>query len=208
MDIYGGYEKYLRLILDDFSKTVYALNEGYKEKTGYKLFEHFISRIKTRESMIEKCQRKGLEANTYNALKEIKDAIGVRIVCGFVDDIYTLVRMFKDMKNVRLVEEKDYILNVKPNGYRSYHIILEVSTDYPDCEGKIPGKYYIEVQLRTIAMDSWASLEHQMKYKKNITNHDRITKELKRCADELASCDLNMQTIRKLIEENNENIIS
>ena len=180
---------------------MYKLNDEYKLKTGYKLFEHFISRIKTNDSMIEKCKRKGFEVNTYSALKEIKDAIGVRIVCGFVDDIYTLVSLFKDMENINVVEEKDYILNVKPNGYRSYHMILEVITPYPDCEGNESGRYYIEIQLRTIAMDSWASLEHQMKYKKNISNHERITKELKRCADELASCDLNMQTIRKLIEE-------
>ena len=209
MNIYGNYEKYLEMILESFSKDVYALNEEHKNKTGYKLFEHFISRIKTNESMIEKCERKDLEPTTYNALKEIKDAIGVRIVCGFVDDIYTLVNMFKKMKNIKVVEEKDYILNVKPNGYRSYHIILEIITEYPDCENNDMGRYYIEIQLRTIAMDSWASLEHQMKYKKNISNHERITKELKRCADELASCDLNMQTIRNLIEESdsNENII-
>lgn len=201
MNIYGNYEKYLDMILDEFSKRVYKLNDEYKLKTSYKLFEHFISRIKTNDSMIEKCKRKGFEVNTYSALKEIKDAIGVRIVCGFVDDIYTLVSLFKDMENINVVEEKDYILNVKPNGYRSYHMILEVITPYPDCEGNENGRYYIEIQLRTIAMDSWASLEHQMKYKKNISNHERITKELKRCADELASCDLNMQTIRKLIEE-------
>ncbi len=201
MNIYGNYEKYLDMILDEFSKRVYKLNDEYKSKTGYKLFEHFISRIKTDESMIEKCERKGFEVSTHSALKEIKDAIGVRIVCGFVDDIYTLVGLFKDMDNISVVEEKDYILNVKPNGYRSYHMILEVITPFPDCDGNENGRYYIEIQLRTIAMDSWASLEHQMKYKKNITNHERITKELKRCADELASCDLNMQTIRKLIEE-------
>ena len=201
MNIYSNYEKYLDMILDEFSKRVYKLNDEYKSKTGYKLFEHFISRIKTDESMIEKCKRKGFEVSTYSALKEVKDAIGVRIVCGFVDDIYTLVGLFKDMENINVVEEKDYILNVKPNGYRSYHMILEVITPYPDCDGNENGIYYIEIQLRTIAMDSWASLEHQMKYKKNITNHERITKELKRCADELASCDLNMQTIRKLIEE-------
>ena len=201
MNIYSNYEKYLDMILDEFSKRVYKLNDEYKSKTGYKLFEHFISRIKTDESMIEKCTRKGFEVSTHSALKEIKDAIGVRIVCGFVDDIYTLVGLFKDMENINVVEEKDYILNVKPNGYRSYHMILEVITPFPDCDGNENGKYYIEIQLRTIAMDSWASLEHQMKYKKNITNHERITKELKRCADELASCDLNMQTIRKLIEE-------
>lgn len=209
MNIYGNYEKYLGIILEMFSRDVNTLNDEYKEKTGYKLFEHFITRIKTNESMIEKCKRKGIEPTTYNALKEIKDAIGVRIVCGFVDDIYTLVGMFKNMNNINVVDEKDYILNVKPNGYRSYHMILEILTEYPDCEDNENGKYYIEIQLRTIVMDSWASLEHQMKYKKNIGNHERITKELKRCADELASCDLNMQTIKKLIEESDsENIIS
>ena len=201
MNIYGNYEKYLDMILDEFSKRVYKLNDEYKLKTGYKLFEHFISRIKTNDSMIEKCRRKGFEVSTHSALKEIKDAIGVRMVCGFVDDIYTIVDLFKDMKNINVIEEKDYILNVKPNGYRSYHMILEVMTPYPDCEGNENGMYYIVIQLRTIAMDSWASLEHQMKYKKNISNYERITKELKRCADGLASCDLNMQTIRKLIEE-------
>ena len=140
MNIYGNYEKYLEMILESFSKEVYALNEDHKNKTGYKLFEHFISRIKTNESMIEKCERKDLEPTTYNALKEIKDAIGVRIVCGFVDDIYTLVNMFKKMKNIKVVEEKDYILNVKPNGYRSYHIILELITEYPDCENNDMGR--------------------------------------------------------------------
>ena len=210
MNIYGEYEKYLELILETLSKEVYKLNDEYKNKTGYKLFEHFISRIKTNESMIEKCKRREFEPTTYNALKEIKDAIGVRIVCGFVDDIYALVGMFKKMSNINVAEEKDYILNVKPNGYRSYHMILEIITPFPDCDGNEHGRYYIEVQLRTIATDSWASLEHQMKYKKNIRNHERITKELKRCADELASCDLNMQTIKNLIEESdvNEDIIS
>ena len=103
-----------------------------------------------------------------------------------------------------IFKEKDYINQVKSNGYRSYHLILEVETPYPDCYGKTPGKYFIEVQLRTIAMDSWASLEHQMKYKHEIKNSERIERELKRCADELASCDLTMQTIRNLIQESNE----
>ena len=142
MNIYSNYEKYLDMILDEFSKRVYKLNDEYKSKTGYKLFEHFISRIKTNESMIEKCKRKGFEVSTHSALKEIKDAIGVRIVCGFVDDIYTLVGLFKDMDNISVVEEKDYILNVKPNGYRSYHMILEVITPFPDCDGNENGIYY------------------------------------------------------------------
>ena len=170
-----------------------------KKDTGFKLFEHFLARIKTNESMIEKCQRKQLPLTAQSALKEIRDAIGIRIICGFVDDIYKMVAILKTLDGVNVYNEKDYIYNAKPNGYRSYHLILEIDTPFEDCLGQQPGKYFVEVQLRTIAMDSWASLEHQMKYKHDIKNPERIAKELKRCADELASCDLSMQTIRNLI---------
>ena len=168
------------------------------------IFEHLISRVKTPESMVEKCQRKGFEVSTESALRQIRDSIGLRIVCGFVDDIYRLVDVIHSFEDCRIVVEKDYIKNAKPNGYRSYHMILEVETSYPDCLGNEQGSYFIEIQLRTIAMDSWASLEHQMKYKHDIKDPKRIVRELKRCADELASCDLSMQTIRNLIQESSQ----
>ena len=139
--------------------------------------------------------------STESALRQIRDSIGLRIVCGFVDDIYRLVDVIHSFDNCHVIEEKDYIKHAKPNGYRSYHMIVEVETPYPDCLGNEQGSYFIEVQLRTIAMDSWASLEHQMKYKHDIKDPKRIVRELKRCADELASCDLSMQTIRNLIQE-------
>ncbi|SFB83156.1 GTP pyrophosphokinase family protein [Streptococcus equinus] len=199
--IYGKYADYLPLILEDFSQRIQEKNDLIKKETGYKLFEHFISRIKTQESMVEKCQRKGFEVSTESALRQIRDSIGLRIVCGFVDDIYRLVDVIHSFEDCRIVVEKDYIKNAKPNGYRSYHMIVEVETPYPDCLGNEQGSYFIEVQLRTIAMDSWASLEHQMKYKHDIKDPKRIVRELKRCADELASCDLSMQTIRNLIQE-------
>ncbi|WP_274641814.1 GTP pyrophosphokinase [Streptococcus equinus] len=199
--IYGEYAEYLPLILEDFSERIQEKNKEAKQATGYKLFEHFVSRVKTTESMIEKCQRKNLPVTTESALKEIRDSIGLRIVCGFVDDIYTLVELIRSFDDCKVVAEKDYIKNAKPNGYRSYHMIVEVETPYPDCLGNEQGSYFIEIQLRTIAMDSWASLEHQMKYKHDIKDPKRIVRELKRCADELASCDLTMQTIRNLIQE-------
>lgn len=186
-------------ILEHFSQKIQDENQRVKKDTGFKLFEHFLARIKTNESMIEKCQRKQLPLTAQSALKEIRDAIGIRIVCGFVDDIYKMVAILKTLDGVNVYNEKDYIYNAKPNGYRSYHLILEIDTPFEDCLGQQPGKYFVEVQLRTIAMDSWASLEHQMKYKHDIKNPERIAKELKRCADELASCDLSMQTIRNLI---------
>lgn len=200
MSIYGSYAPYLSDILNDLTKRIQIANQDMKEKTGFKLYEHFTARVKSEDSMLEKLSRKGYEIDTYSALKRVKDSIGLRIVCGFVDDIYKTVDFLRQMPNVTIVTEKDYIQEAKPNGYRSYHLILEIETSFPDCLGNENGKYFVEIQLRTIAMDSWASLEHQMKYKHDITNAEMITRELKRCADELASCDLSMQTIRNLIQ--------
>ncbi len=199
--IYGPYLAYLPLILEDFSNRIKQKNKEVKAETGYKLYEHFSARIKTSKSMTEKCHRKELPVTAQSALKEIRDSIGIRIVCGFVDDIYKIVEIIRNFDDCSIAVEKDYIQNAKPNGYRSYHLIVELSTDFPDCLGNERGSYFIEIQLRTIAQDSWASLEHQMKYKHDIKNPKRIVRELKRCADELASCDLTMQTIRNLIQE-------
>ena len=200
-DIYGKYGAYLPKILDDLSKRIQEANDRVKQETGQKLFEHFNARIKQAASMEEKCQRKNLPRVPESALKEIRDAIGIRIVCGFIEDIYQTIEVLRQLEGCEIVLEKDYIRAAKPNGYRSYHLILEVETPYEDCHGQNPGRYFVEIQLRTIAMDSWASLEHQMKYKHEIKDSKRIVRELKRCADELASCDVTMQTIRNLIRE-------
>ena len=200
-DIYGKYGVYLPKILDDLSQRIQEANDRVKQETGQKLFEHFNARVKQAASMEEKCQRKNLPRVPVSALKEIRDAIGIRIVCGFIEDIYQTIEVLRQLEGCEIVLEKDYIRAVKPNGYRSYHLILEVETPYEDCHGQNPGRYFVEIQLRTIAMDSWASLEHQMKYKHEIKDSKRIVRELKRCADELASCDVTMQTIRNLIRE-------
>ena len=200
-DIYGKYGVYLPKILEDLSQRIQEANDRVKQETGQKHFEHFNARIKQAASMEEKCQRKNLPRVPESALKEIRDAIGIRIVCGFIEDIYQTIEVIRQLEGCEIVLEKDYIRAAKPNGYRSYHLILEVETPYEDCHGQNPGRYFVEIQLRTIAMDSWASLEHQMKYKHEIKDSKRIVRELKRCADELASCDVTMQTIRNLIRE-------
>lgn len=200
-DIYGKYGVYLPKILDDLSQRIQEANDRVKQETGQKLFEHFNARVKQAASMEEKCRRKNLPRVPESALKEIRDAIGIRIVCGFIEDIYQTIEVLRQLEGCEIVLEKDYIRAAKPNGYRSYHLILEVETPYEDCHGQNPGRYFVEIQLRTIAMDSWASLEHQMKYKHEIKDSKRIVRELKRCADELASCDVTMQTIRNLIRE-------
>ena len=119
----------------------------------------------------------------------------MRIICNYIDDVYKVAEMLKGYKDLKVIREKDYIKNPKPNGYRSYHIIFELSLDLAGAITPV----FVEIQIRTIAMDFWSSLEHEMKYKKDIKNPELIAEELKRCADEIATTDLNMQTIRKMI---------
>ena len=157
--------------------------------------EYITSRVKSEESMKEKLHRKNLDVTLENALTKIYDAAGIRIICAYIDDVYEVANMLKKYKDLKLIKEKDYIKNPKPNGYRSYHLVFEVPLDIA---GEIH-PVYVEIQIRTIAMDFWSSLEHQMKYKKDIKNQDLIVEELKRCADDIATNDINMQTIRNMI---------
>ena len=202
--IYGRYESTLYIVQDKIEKALDEYQQQIYEKTQDKGYEHILVRIKSDESMREKCRRKGIEENEYSALYTNKDAIGIRIVCSFIEDVFSVIKYIRTIPDVEVIEEKDYILHAKPNGYRSYHMILAVKVPYPDVTGADPGIFYVEMQIRTIAMDTWAALEHKMKYKKDIPNQALLVSELKRVADELASCDLSMQTIRDLIDSAGE----
>ncbi|MBR1884039.1 MAG: GTP pyrophosphokinase family protein [Clostridia bacterium] len=166
---------------------------------GSNPINYVISRVKSEESMKEKLARKGFEVTKENALTKVYDAAGIRIICSYINDVYTVVDMLKKCKDLKVINEKDYIKHPKENGYRSYHIIFELSLDIA---GKIY-PVYVEIQIRTIAMDFWSALEHEIKYKKNIKNPEMIAKELKNCADQIATTDLYMQTIRNMINEEN-----
>lgn len=201
--IYGQFAPQLPRVMDMLIERIETFDAEQRKATGEGAYEHFNHRIKGEASMREKCERKGLPATPRSALVDIHDAIGCRIVCSFVDDIYALADRLRSQPEFSVIEEKDYVRHPKPNGYRSYHMILDITTPFADADGRTPGHYPAEIQLRTIAMDSWAALEHQVRYKKDIGNANAaiVTQELKRCADELASCDLSMQTIRNLINE-------
>lgn len=201
MSIYGPYEQRLATVLARVEQEIRQLNQRVIDAHQPKLYEHLIGRVKDPDSMVEKCHRKSYPVTTYAALRQCHDAVGVRLVCNFISDIARCLKQIRQADWCTVVKEKDYITNAKPNGYRSYHLILDVVTPFEDIDGQQPGHFYVEIQLRTIAMDSWASLEHELKYKHNIKNPERIGKELKRCADQLASCDVQMQTIRQLIQE-------
>ena len=161
------------------------------------VINYITSRIKTEDSMKEKLKRKGFEVTLENALTKIYDAAGLRIICSYVDDCYKVADMLKKCRDMKLIREKDYIKNPKPNGYRSYHMVFLLDLDIA---GEIY-PVYVEIQIRTIAMDFWAALEHEIKYKKNIKNPEMIAEELKNCADQIATTDLNMQTIKNMISE-------
>lgn len=195
-DFYGDKYYLLQSAMKLLMGEVELLRNYRKQQGMPDPVEHCEGRIKSSDSMIDKLQRKGLDVTVDNALFEVHDAVGLRLVCGFVDDVYDMVELFHSMKHMEIIKEKDFIANPKPNGYRSYHIIVKVPIPLPEETVFIP----CEIQLRTIAQDSWAALEHQLKYKKDIQNVELIQQELKRCADEMASTDLTLQTVRQMIQ--------
>lgn len=173
-----------------------VLNDELSVKHQRNPIEMIKSRVKRPESIIEKLQRRGLEVSVDSMVSHLDDVAGIRIICSFVDDIYSVADMLVRQDDVKVIAVKDYIRHPKDNGYRSYHMIIEVPVFFS--EGKIPVR--VEVQIRTIAMDFWASLDHQLKYKKEIIDDQEISRELKQCADVIAQTDETMLAIRKKIE--------
>ena len=161
--------------------------------------ESIKTRLKSPESIFGKLQRRDLPLTLESIENNLFDIAGVRVICSFPEDIYFLAEALLRQDDVTLIERKDYIRNPKPNGYRSLHLIVEVPIFLTDRKEYIP----VEVQLRTIAMDFWASLEHKLKYKKDIREAEAIAAELAVCAEQVASLDLHMQQIHKRIEHEN-----
>lgn len=193
-DVYGIYYKYMLLAGEEVLfqlQNIENENLANQNLNGSKMFHQIHTRIKSPESMLAKLQKRNLPLKPISTVTEIKDGVGIRIICDFLDDVLTVADAIFQSDSWQVLDTKDYISKPKPNGYRSYHLILEV----PISSVIIP----VEVQIRTISQDAWASLEHSLKYKKDIPNQKLIQNELKRCADELASTDISMQTIRDLI---------
>lgn len=207
--IYGENAEQLERLRQEVTDQIALLRERVTAESAFDPVEHCLSRIKSEESMREKCRRRNLPETCRSALVELQDSIGMRVVCAFRSDVYLVRDHLAAMPGFEVVEEKDYIRNAKPNGYRSFHMILRtvdgrvpVGCDPVDPADEPPKGFFVEVQLRTISMDTWAALEHHMHYKKETPANEKLIKaELKRCADELASTDLSMQALRDLITE-------
>lgn len=175
-----------------------VLNEQFSLQHERNPIESIKSRLKSIESIQEKLQRKGYPMNAESIQKNLKDVAGIRVICSFIDDIYMLADCLVHQDDITLLEEKDYIKHPKENGYRSLHLIVEIPI-FLQQEKK---SMKVEVQLRTIAMEFWANLEHRLRYKKNLEeNVARSTsKELQECAQVSAMLDTKMQSIRDIIE--------
>lgn len=154
------------------------------------------SRVKKPLSIVEKLQRRGIEVSLESMTNCLDDIAGIRVICSFLDDIYQVADMLIRQDDVRIVTIKDYIKNPKANGYRSYHMIVEIPVFFSNEKKWIR----VEVQIRTIAMDFWASLDHQLKYKKEIGDAADISEELRQCAEVIAQTDKRMLAIRQSIE--------
>ena len=189
-----------RCALMEVETKLNVLNAEFTMKNNRNPFESIKSRIKTPKSILEKLRRKGFEISVKGIEENLADVAGIRVICSFPDDIYATAKMLTDQDDIRVIQVKDYIINPKPNGYRSLHLILEV----PIFLSNEKKNMKVEVQFRTIAMDFWASLEHKLKYKKNIENAEEISKELQSCAEASSQLDLRMQALRDRIEAERE----
>ncbi len=174
-----------------------VLNEMFSLKYDGNPIENITSRVKDYDSIIRKVIKKNIPRDLESIEENIHDIAGVRVVCSFVDDIYRLARCLLQQDDVTLISKKDYIKNPKPSGYRSLHLIISVPIFLENQKKNVK----VEVQLRTIAMDFWASLEHKLKYKKNLPEEkkDMLSQELIDCANESAMLDERMQNVRNII---------
>ena len=170
------------------------LNDEFQHVHSYNPIEHIKTRIKTPESIVKKLKRNGHETSIENMVKYVNDIAGVRLICSFTSDIYKLAEMIGNQTDLKVLSIKDYIKNPKESGYKSYHMLVSVPIFLSD--SVVDTK--VEIQIRTIAMDFWASLEHKLRYKKDIPadQAQQLQEELLACATQSAQLDNRMQEIR------------
>lgn len=186
-----------KFALDEMTTKINILKDEFNYIHDYNPIEHVKTRLKSPESIFRKVQRKGLDIN-LDAMKEnIKDIAGIRITCSFISDIYEISSMIANQKDIRILEYKDYIKNPKPNGYQSLHMIVEIPIFMSDREELT----FVEIQIRTIAMDFWASLEHKIYYKYNKAVPQKMLDELKTTAEMATMLDNKMENLHEEIKK-------
>lgn len=183
--------------LKSINTKIEILNNEFVQLYNYNPIEHITSRVKTPESIVKKLKRDGREVTIENMMEYLNDIAGIRIICSFMSDIYPIADMIARQADITVLHVKDYIKYPKENGYKSYHMVVTIPVYLS--EGKKDTK--VEIQIRTIAMDFWASLEHKIAYKYEGNPPDYMESELKACADMVDMLDAKMYSLNQAIEE-------
>lgn len=193
-----------KFALDEMETKIEILKEEFQMLHDYNPIEHTKSRLKSPESIMNKLVRKNLEISLPSIKNNIRDIAGLRITCSFIKDIYLISDMLQRQSDLKVLEVKDYIKNPKPNGYQSLHMLIEVPVFLSDRVEQV----CIEVQIRTIAMDFWASLEHKIFYKYNAAVPESLLQELKAAAESVTALDRQMERLhREMGEIKADNVI-
>ena len=184
--------------LKEISTKLDILDDNFNHVYKHNPIHHMERRVKEMNSLIKKLHRKQLDISAESAREHILDIAGIRVVCNYLEDIYVIEKMLLQQEDVKLLKRKDYIKNPKENGYRSLHIVVSIPVFLSNKVEKLP----VEIQIRTIGIDMWASLEHKIRYKNNASTDD-YSDMLKDCALEIADVESKMQSIHSAISDNN-----
>ncbi len=185
-----------KFAIDEITTKINILREDFNNAHEYNPIEHINSRLKTPASVLEKVRRKNYAMNLASIRENVLDIAGVRVVCSFVSDIPTIRDMIVGQEDVTLLDERDYITHRKPNGYRSLHLIVSIPVFRSDRTDRVP----VEIQIRTIAMDFWASLEHKIYYKYRGEVPPNLRSELAEAAEAAAALDAKMESLHRLVD--------
>ena len=186
-----------KFAMDEVKTKIDILNQEFNYIHEYNPIEHVKTRLKTPESILKKVYRKGYELSLDSIKENIHDIAGIRIICSFVSDIYKISEMLAKQEDIQVIMCKDYIKNPKPNGYRSLHLVVKVPVFMSDRVENVS----VEIQIRTIAMDFWASLEHKIYYKYDKDVPEDLIRQLKEAAEAAAELDKKMENIHKQVLE-------
>ncbi len=197
MDLFDYQMLKYKFALQVLETQVNILIEDFTFKNKYNPVEHIKSRIKTRESAIKKLQNKNYQVNYENLVNHVHDMVGIRIVCSFLSDVYDIIKLIENSSIIRIKEKKDYINNPKETGYMSYHLIVYVPIYLNGHEEYVEA----EIQIRTSAMDFWASLDHKMQYKFPSVIPDEIKKELYNCSMDIKKLDQKMLYLNEIVNK-------
>lgn len=194
---YGKINKNYTAAIREVKTKLEILDDDFQLLHKHNPIHHMESRVKSPESIYEKLIRRGYDLDINKISKQLFDIAGIRVICHYVDDIYIVAELLKKQDDLTVIKEVDYIKNPKSNGYRSLHLVVGVPVFFVNRVERIP----VEVQIRTMAMDFWASLEHQLRYKAEGEIPKFIAEELKECSENIANSDLQMQKIHSFLDD-------